>query len=434
MTTTWIRDLDIVTLDDEGTIHRGGSLVFEGPTLLHVGDVPEDLEADEVLDGRGRVAMPGLFNSHCHAPMTFERAFAEDMDFAAWLPAIWKIENQLEAEDVYWGTAVAAVEMIRTGCVAFNDMYFHEDRIAELAIESGMRASLGATLFDPGAGTEAGDTLDDAVAWNADVASMNHPRLRTFLAPHSPYTCSRELLERVVDAAHASDHGIHTHVSEDQRQVDESLDRYGLTPVQLLDSIGAFDVPGGLIAAHTLVVDGRDVEILAEKAVRVPHCPITYAKLAMPMFPLDPLLEAGVAVSLGTDGPASNADMDMFAVIRQTALMQKYLSGNPAAVPGDTLLRMATQVGAQAMGFPDSGRLVAGAPADFILLRTDVAHMCPQHDLTANLVHSAKGSDVTDTVAHGSFLMREGELVTLDEERILAEAQRRSEALVARAD
>ena len=434
MTTRLIRHLDILTLDREGTVLHNADLVIRGDRILHVGEAPPDLEPDETIDGSSRIAMPGLFNSHCHAPMTLERGFAEDMDFPEWLPAIWKIENQLTPDDVYWGTALAAIEMIRTGAVGFNDMYFHMDRVAEVVISSGLKASLGETMFDPGEGTKAGDALDHAKRWNAEIASRGESRVKTYLAPHSPYTCSQPLLEQVVEAAHETAHGIHTHVSEDQRQVDQSLNRYGMSPVQHLEAIGAFDVPGGLVAAHTLVVDERDLEILQEKHVRVPHCPITYAKLAMEMFSIAPLLDRGITVSLATDGPASNADMDMFAVIRQTALMQKYISGDPKAVPGDTLLRMATQVGAQVTGFPESGALEVGAPADLILVRSDVAHMRPMHNLVANLVHSAKGSDVTDSMVDGVWLMRNRVLQTLDEEKILAEAQSRANALVARAD
>ncbi|MEM6706052.1 MAG: amidohydrolase [Acidobacteriota bacterium] len=431
--TTLIRNLEILTLDAEGRRLECADLVVEGGRITHLGEAPATLRADEVIDGTGRVALPGLFNSHCHASMTFERGVAEDMAFPEWLPAVWKIENVLSADDVYWGAALATIEMIKTGCVGFNDMYFHMDRVADAVRESGMKAALGETVFDPGEGSAVGDALGKALTWDADMAAESHPRLRVYLAPHSPYTCSQPLLEEVVAAAHDTGRGIHTHLSEDQRQVDQSLERYGMTPVQHLESIGAFEVPGGLVAAHTLVVDERDLEILEERRVRVPHCPITYAKLAMPMFSLAPFFERGVTVGLATDGPASNADMDLFAVMRQTALLQKYLSLDPGAVPGDTLLRMATSVGAEIAGFPESGRLEVGAPADLILVRTDVAHMTPRHDLVANLVHSAKGADVTDTMVDGQWLMRNRELVTLDEEKVVAEAQARAEALVERA-
>jgi 5-methylthioadenosine/S-adenosylhomocysteine deaminase len=432
MTSVLLRQVDIVTLDDAGTVLEGADLLVVEGRIAALGEVPVDTVADEVLDGRGKIVLPGLVNAHCHSPMTLQRGAAEDMAFAQWLPEIWRIESSLEPEDIYWGAALAAVEMIKTGVVAFNCMYFQMGHVARVVEQSGLRATLGETVFDPGAGTSAADALEPAVQWTEEVLSRRSPRLRAFLAPHSPYTCSQPLLERVVEEAHRLGAGVHLHVAEDQAQVEDSLRRYGRTPVQHLESIGLFEAPGGCVAAHTLVVDELDVEILARRSVHIPHCPITYAKLAMPMFPLSPLLDAGVPLCLGTDGPASNSDMDLFAVMRQTALLQKYLARDPASLPGDTLLRMATRGGAQALGLGDSGVLREGAAADLILLDGDAPHLQPRNSLIANLVHSAKGSDVTHTMVDGVWLMRDRQLQTFDEAEVVAEARRRGERLYAR--
>jgi len=433
MATTHIRHLEIVTLDPEGTIHHDADLVITDGKIAQVGQASADLKADEVMDGSGRVAMPGFFNAHCHSPMTFERGWAEDLPFDRWLnEKIWVAESGLTPDDVYWGAELAACEMIRSGTVGYNDHYFYMDRVAEVVRGSGMKAALAWCVFGIGEKAEVGPGLEGTVEWIKATHGSADGRLRTFLGPHSPYVCPPEFLRQVVEYAHELGQGIHLHLSESPDQVEQSLARYGLRPTQHVDSLGVFDAPGGCVAAHGLYLDERDMEILAEKGVHVPHCPITYMKLAMPFPPLEPRLRTGVRVCLGTDGPGSNADMDMFATIRQTALIHKYQSEDPTQIPGDMALRFATYASAQAMGFANSGVIQVGAPADLILVNIDVPHMHPIHSLIANLVHSAKGADVTDVMVDGRWLMCNRELLTLDEEHILREAEQHAQSMVQR--
>lgn len=433
MSTTLLRNLHVVTLDEHGTIlHRADLAVTDG-RITYLGAPLIDPQADEIVDASGRVAMPGLVNSHCHSPMTFERGWAEDLPFDRWLnEKIWVAESALTPDDVYWGAALAACEMIRTGTVAFNDHYFHMDRVAEVARQSGMRAALTWCVFGVGDEAEVGPGLAGTVEWIRETHLSGDGRLRTFLGPHSPYICPPDFLARTVEIAHETGQGIHLHVAESREQVEQSLHRHGLSPVQHLDRLGVFDVPGGCVAAHCLAIDEEDTAILAAKNVSVPHCPITYMKLAMPFPTLARRLQAGVNVCLGTDGPGSNSDMDLFATIRQAALAEKYQAGSPEAVPGDAALRMATQHGARALRLDGGGVLEVGAPADLILVNLDAPHMRPMHSLIANLVHSAKGSDVTDVMVDGRWLMRKRELLTLDEERILHEAEKHARAMVSR--
>lgn len=433
MTSIRIRNLHVVTLDDQGTILESADLVIQDGRILHLGAVPDGDVVEEIVDGYGKVALPGLVNSHCHSPMTFERGWAEDLPFDRWLnEKIWVGESALTSDDVYWGAALAACEMIRSGTVAFNDKYFYMDRVAEVVGESGMKAGLTWTVFGIGEESEIGRNLEGTVDWIKETHDSFGGRIRTFLGPHSPYICPPDFIERVVVYAHELGQGIHLHVAESQEQVQQSLERHGKRPVQHVNSLGVFDVPGGCVAAHCLAIDEEDTQILVEKDVNVPHCPITYMKLAMPFPSLKARIEAGVNVCLGTDGPASNADMDMFATIRQTALIHKYQTEDPEMIPGDSALRMATKASARALGFEKMGSLEIGAPADLILINLDVPHMRPIHSLIANLVHSAKGSDVTDVMVDGRWLMRNRELKTLDEERILAEAESHAHAMVNR--
>ena len=433
MATIHIRNLEIVTLDKDGTLFHNADLVVQDACITHLGNAPVNLHPDEIIDGRGKVAMPGLINGHCHSPMTFERGWAEDLPFDLWLnEKIWVGESALTSDDVYWGAALAACEMIRSGTIAYNDKYFYMDRVAEVVRTSGMKAALTWTVFGIGEAAEIGRGLEGTVEWIKNIEEISGGRIRTFLGPHSPYICPPSFLSRIVEFAHELDQGIHLHLAESQDQVDQSMERYSLRPVQHVDSLGVFDVPGGCVAAHCLVIDETDTRILAEKGVSVAHCPISYMKLAMPFPPLQSRLIAGVNVCLGTDGPASNTDMDMFATIRQTALIDKYQSLNPEVIPGDAALRMATQNSARALGFEGMGILEIGAPADLILVNIDAPHMRPTHSLIANLVHSAKGADVTDVLVDGCWLMRSRELKTLDEERILYEAEQRAQAMVQR--
>ncbi len=376
--------------------------------------------------------LPGLVNAHCHSPMTFERGWAEDLPFDRWLnEKIWVQESVLTSDDVYWGAALAACEMIHSGTVMYNDKYFHMDRVAQVVRQSGMRACLTWTVF--GQETDAaftGRDLDGTVAWVRDLAAEAHPRLRTYLGPHSPYICPPEFIERVVALAHDLGQGIHLHLAESEEQVANSLERHGQRPVTLMNSLGVFDAPGGCVAAHCLAIDEEDTAILADKGVHVAHCPITYMKLAMPFPTLEARLAAGVNVCLGTDGPASNSDMDLFATMRQTALTDKYQGRDPKLIPGDLALRLATR--RNALGFEGRGTLQPGEPADLILVDLDQPHLHPLHSLVANLVHSAKGSDVTDMMVDGVWLMRDRQLLTLDEGQVLYEAERHAQAMVGR--
>ncbi len=433
MTSTLIRDLWVVTLDEEGSILEGADILIRDGKIAQVGDLPDSLRADETVAGSGKAALPGLVNSHCHSPMTFERGWAEDLPFDRWLnEKIWVSESALTPDDVYWGAALAACEMIRSGTVAYNDKYFYMDRVAEVVEQSGLKAGLTWTVFGIGAEAEMGRDLPGTIEWIRHTHGGANGRIRCFLGPHSPYICPPEFLSQVVEAAHEFGLGVHLHLAESEAQVAQSIERHGLRPVQQVDRLGVFDVPGGCVAAHCLAVDERDMGILAGKGVHVPHAPITYMKLAMPFPPLGPRLGKGVRVSLATDGPASNADMDMFATIRTAALIDKYQSQDPTAIAGDMALRMATHAGAQALGFDDMGMIAPGAPADLILIDLGAPHLHPLHDLVANLVHSAKGADVSDVMVDGRWLMRDRELMTLDEDRILYEAERHAKAMLKR--
>ncbi len=424
-----IKDVDAITLDAAGTVLRATNIILEGGRIKSVGAVPEGFAPEATIDGHNHVALPGFFNAHCHASMTFERGWAEDLPLDRWFnERIWVAESALTSDDVYWGAALAACEMLRGGCVAFNDHYFYMDRVAEVVEQAGMKAAFTWCQFGLGADKEIGADLAKALRFAQQWQGAAGGRLRTMLGPHSPYVCPPGFLREISALAREHGLGLHIHLAESAEQVQNSIAAHGLTPAAHLEACGVFDGP--CVAAHALYLTGDDVGILARRGVTVAHCPITYLKLAMGVSPLEPLLEAGVNVALGTDGAGSNNDMDMKAVVRFTALLQKHLAADAQAFAGDRPLRLATAAGARAMGFGESGSLESGRAADLVLFDFDQPHLYPRHDLVANLVHSARASDVSHVFVDGRLLYRQGEYLTLDAERIMAEAQRHARRMV----
>jgi 5-methylthioadenosine/S-adenosylhomocysteine deaminase len=426
------QNADIITLDDQNHILRQADLAIAGEVIVGVGDIPIDFAPDEIVDGYDHAILPAFYNAHTHAPMTLERGWAEDLPFDRWLnEKIWAAESALTEEDVYWGVALAACEMIRAGCVGFADHYFWMDQVAQVVSESGMKALLAWCLFGLGADKEIGGaTLERTIEFAQRWHNTANGRVRVALGPHSPYMCSDDFLRHVVEAAHQNNLGIHLHVAESTKQVENSLKAHGQTPVVHLVDLGVFDERLSTIAAHCIVVNGDDIALLAEKRVNVAHCPKTYLKLAMGMAPLQEFLNAGVAVALGTDGPASNNDLNLLEVMRLAGLYQKNDQLRPEALPHTELLRLATQAGARALGFDRVGMIAPGQHADLILFDTDRPHWFPRHDLAANIVYAAQPADITHVMCDGQWLLHDGALITLDEEKILREAERRAFRMV----
>ena len=427
MSSILIQHADIVTLDSAGTVLRDADLAIEGDRIVALGKAPAGFQADETLDATNCVLMPGFYNAHTHAPMTFERGWAEDLPLDRWFnERVWVVESKLTDEDVYWGAMLAMAEMIRSGTVGFADHYFYMDRVAEATEQAGLRGLLAWCVFgeEQNIGTDLPGTVDFVQRWQGAADG----RIRTVLGPHSPYMCEPVFLARTAAVAARLGVGIHIHLAESQQQVQNSIATYDRSPVELLEANGVFDVP--TLAAHCIAISEIDQEILARREVTVVQCPNCHMKLGMGVTPVPALLAKGVNVALGTDGTASSNDLNMLKEARLAALIQKLHHGDPEIMAGDLPLRMATQNGAKALGWPDSGAIRPGALADLILLNADRPHWRPRHDLVANLLHSAQAGDVSHMMVAGRWLMKDRQLLTLDLDRILWEAERRALALV----
>ncbi len=418
-----LQHADVITLDAEGRVLRDAAVAISGGMIVAVGAAPDDFRPDEIVDATGHIVLPGFFNAHTHSPMTLLRGYAEDLPLGRWLEErIWPAEAGLTTDDVYWGALLAAAEMIRGGTVGFADHYFHMDRVAQAVLESGLRANLAWCAFGGDEG-ELGASLADIARFTEEWQGQGQGRIRTMLGPHSPHTCSPQFLARTAAVAARLGVGIHIHVAETQEQVDCSVARYGLTPVEVLDRNGVLDGP--VLAAHGIYLSEPDQAILAARGATVVQCPTCHMKLGMGVTPVPALHARGVNVALGTDGPASNNALSMLQEARQAALIQKLAALDPAALAGDLPLRLATQNGARGLGFGLSGEIRAGCHADLVLIAGDAPRLQPQHDLVATVLYAAESGDVSDVMVAGRWLMRQRRLLTLDEERILHEARRR---------
>jgi 5-methylthioadenosine/S-adenosylhomocysteine deaminase len=425
-----IKHVDLLALDKQDHILRDCEIAIEGKKIIAIGEAPRDFVPDEIVDGTKHVALPGFFNAHVHAAMTFQRGWAEDLDLTRWFnEKIWVAESALTEEDVYWGAALAACEMIRSGTVAFSDHYFFMHNVARVVQESGMKALLAWCVFGSDFAPEMGPTtLELTEEFVTEFQNSAGGRIRTILGPHSPYIGNTRSLENAANVARKLGVGCHIHVSESPEQVANSYKQHGKSPIAYLNDLGIFDNPS--IAAHAIYINDEDIAILRAKRVNVVACPKTHLKLAMKTTRIVDLMNAGVNVALGTDGVASNNDLDMLEVTRLAALLQKHDTGDATLLSSRQAIELATRHGAQAMGFTNSGVIQVGADADLILVNMDKPHLVPRHDDAANVVHSARASDINHVIVDGKVLLRKGELTTLDEEKIMRHVEPRAFEMV----
>ncbi|MFZ5634913.1 MAG: amidohydrolase [Bacillota bacterium] len=425
-----IKGATVITMTDHDDIIPNGEIAIEGQRIVSVGpagSAPAGFVPDRTLDAGEMLALPGFVNSHTHAAMTLLRSYADDLPLMKWLEEkIWPLEAKLEKEDIYWGTLLCCLEMIRSGTTTFADMYFHMGQVARAVEKAGMRADLSRGMI--GVGPEAEPAIDYSRHFISSWNGRADGRITVSLGPHAPYTCPPDYLKKVIKLAEELNVGIHIHLAETRTEIDDLAKEYGMSPIRLVDSVGLFELP--VLAAHCVHVDGEDIEILAKKKVGVAHNPESNMKLASGVAPVTAMLKAGVTVGLGTDGAASNNNLDMLEEMRSAALLQKVSTMDPLALPSFQALRMATCGGAQALGKGNEiGLLKAGYKADIILVDTRRPHLFPRHDWIAHIVYAAQSSDVHTVIIDGRIVMEGRQVLTIDEEEVYRQVQSRAERL-----
>jgi 5-methylthioadenosine/S-adenosylhomocysteine deaminase len=417
----------VLTADPDWNIYDPGAVAVDRGAIVGLGpreEIEKAYRGRERIDASGKLVMPGLINAHTHAPMTLFRGIADDLPLETWLHEyIWPAEAKWVGPDfVRLGTQLAAAEMIRSGTVLFCDMYFFQDEVAQVCKEAGLRVVIGEGLVDfpnpdyktPEEGLQRNEYL--LRKWHND--SLVVPSIQ----PHSPYVASSDLMQQ--GKALADQYGVPylLHVSETQSEVQESIEKYGHTPVGRLADLGVLGPT--TVAIHGVHLTDEDIELLAQYEASVVHCPESQLKLASGFTPVPKLLEAGVKVGLGTDGAASNNDLDMFGEMGTAAKVHKVIAGDPTAMPARQALSMATLEAARVLGLQDRlGSLEVGKRGDMIVLDLDVPHMVPVYNVTSHLVYAAHSSDVRTVIIDGRVVMRDRELLTLDEDDIFARAR-----------
>jgi 5-methylthioadenosine/S-adenosylhomocysteine deaminase len=414
----------IITMDDERRILRKGGLVIEGDTILRVGQVDELVAAypqADRLDLGNRMIMPGLVNAHTHVPMALLRGLADDLRLDVWLLGyIMPVEREfVDADFCYLGTQLACAEMIRGGITSFADMYYFEDTVAEATAAAGLRGVCGQTVLKfPSPDAESYE--DSLAAARAFIEKWNgHPLITPAVAPHAPYTCTPDILEACANLALEFDVPVHIHIAETQSEVDDWREKYDMPVVPWIKKLGLLEPK--VIAAHCVHIDEGEMHTLEHAHAGVAHNPSSNLKLASGFAPVNEMLATGLNVGIGTDGPASNNDLDMFEELRLASFIAKTVTNDPTTLPAQTVVEMATCMGARAIHLGEvTGSLTAGKRADLISLDTSLTHNSPQFNrdpstIYSRIVYTTKSSDVSDVMVNGKWLMRDKELQTLHE-------------------
>ncbi len=426
-----IKNAYVLTMDPDLGDLKNGVVVIEDGRIMEIGEKTNE-SAETVIDAKQSVVMPGLVNTHTHAAMTLFRGYADDMQLAEWLEGrVWPAEAKLTAEDVYKGSLLACLEMIKSGTTSFADMYFLMDETAKAVELSGLRASLSHGLVELWNKEKGEADLKEGRRFVRAWRGAAEGRIKTMYGPHAPNTCSEEYLAKVREEANRDGVGIHIHLLETEAELNEMKEKYGKCSVHLLEDIG-FLGPD-VLAAHCVWVSDGDIEILRKRGVNVSHNVVSNMKLASGIAPVHKMLRKGVNVSLGTDGCASNNSLDLFEEMKTAALLQKVSNSNPTVLPAQQVLEMGTVNGAKALD-PETGMLKVGKKADLIILDMKKPHLTPCFDIRSHLVYSAKGSDVRTTIVDGKVLMNDYRVMVLDEQKVMEKAQKAAQELVSRAN
>ena len=421
----------LLTMDKNLTQYSPGAVAVKGDSILAVGsadEIQKEYSATETIDCKGKVLMPGLINAHTHVPMTLLRGLADDLRLDVWLMGyMMPVEREfVSPEFVQLGTLLACAEQIRSGVTTFNDMYYFEEDVARAASQAGMRAVCGQTVMKFPAPDAA--SYEDSLAMAREFIQRwkDHPLIVPAVAPHAPYTCTAEILRATAELAREFDVPLHTHLSETALEVENMRSENGMPVVPYVKKQGLLEAK--VIAAHCVHMDAGEIRSLMHAGAGISHNPSSNLKLASGFAPVMKMLETGLNVGIGTDGPASNNDLDMFEEVRLAAFVAKAVTNDPTSLPASQALLMATRLGAQALHIGHlTGSIETGKRADLILVDVSPLHNAPSFkrapdNAYAQIVYASKSTDVSDVMVNGKWLMRDRQLLTVKEDELLSQA------------
>ncbi len=419
-----LTDIDyILTMDEKLTEFRNGDIVIKDGKIIDIGENKKNEYFGKTIVCKNRIAIPGLINTHTHAAMTLLRGYGSDNPLKVWLEEyIWPAEGKLVSYGfVKDGTELAVYEMLRNGITTFVDMYFYENAVADVLTSVGMRGVLAGGILDfpvPGAKTP-DEAIEKTEQFYKEYEKSEY--ITVAVGPHAPYTCSPETLKKAMSLADKYGLIYHIHLSETKFEVEQIKEKYGNTPLKHLDSLGL--LKENVLAAHVVHPTDEEIDLMAEKGVKVAHCPESNLKLASGIAPIPKMLKAGVCVSVGTDGTASNDDLDIIGEISTSAKIHKGYNLDPTVVNAKEALLMATREGAKAINQYDKiGSLEIGKRADITLIDISQIHLNPLFDPYTQIVYSSKGSDVDTVLINGEIKVLNKNVLVLDKEELLEKA------------
>ena len=421
--TILIKNVIILNPGENDCLKTTSSVLIKDDIIAEIGDNITE-EADKVIDGEGKILMPGLINTHTHLSMTLFRGLADDLSLDTWLnDYIWPVEAHLNGYYCYIGALLGAVELIKSGTTTFSDMYFYMEDVARAVDEAGLRAVLSYGMIDFADEEKRRAEIAANVDLFKNCNNAAEGRIKVFFGPHAPYTASKELLDEVRDLASKFNTGIHIHVAETQKEVEDILEQTGKRPFEYLDDIG-FLGPN-VVAAHAVWLSEEEIDIIIDREVKISHNPCSNMKLASGISPVANMLSHDICVSIGTDGASSNNNLDLIEEMKTASLLQKVATLDPKVLTSEETVAMATINGARTLGLENEiGSIEVGKKADLILIDTDEANMTPDSScISSNVVYAAKGSNVDTTICNGKILMENRKLTTLDEEEIYKKAR-----------
>lgn len=409
-----LKDILAVLPEGEKDIIRKADLYVEGNRIVSIDEEPKGFQAEKIIEGKDRLAIPGLINCHTHSYMSFMRNVADDLSFMDWLfGTIDPIEQKMTDEDTYWGACLAIIEMMKSGTTCFNDMQMNIHQTTRAVKESGMRAVICRGLV--GSGDDEGGQMRLRQAFEERDAARDCDRLSFMLGPHAPYTCDEGYMRIVSEEAKKNHMRIHVHLSESESEIQQIKEKYGCSPIEMAERNGLFDVPA--IAAHCVQITESDMEILKAKGVSVVTNPASNMKLGNGFAPVPEMLEKGINVCIGTDGAASNNSLNLFHEMSLLALIHKGVKRTPQCISAAQNFRIATINGAKALGLSEEiGSLEVGKKADIAILNLNTPSLTPRNNLLAGLSYSANGSEVETVIIDGKITMENRRVLTMDEE------------------